>query len=179
MCAQSDLYTLWQVCKRAGFRHTGISASDRLIRAALGGRLCSLATAKSIRLRPRAIQRTFDDLDYLHDIGDLGPEIAVYERCGHPPRRPYRIFWGGQEKGAEFLPGLPGGRQRPQRAHRPESLGHLSAAGTKICRPLVKQGWLTVYLGKRTRKKQFIRQRSKRIGHGPLSRKRVVCSKTH
>ena len=48
-----------------------------------GGDFCSLANAKSIPVA-EAIQRRFDDLDYLHDIGELDLNISgCINACGH------------------------------------------------------------------------------------------------
>ena len=48
-----------------------------------GGDFCSLANAKSIPVA-EAIQRRFDDLDYLHDIGELDLNISgCMNACGH------------------------------------------------------------------------------------------------
>ena len=48
-----------------------------------GGDFCSLANAKSIPIA-EAIQRRFDDLDYLYDLGDLELNMSgCMNACGH------------------------------------------------------------------------------------------------
>ena len=48
-----------------------------------GGDFCSLANAKSIPVA-EAIQQRFDDLDYLHDIGEIDLNISgCMNACGH------------------------------------------------------------------------------------------------
>ncbi len=48
-----------------------------------GGDFCSLANAKSIPIA-EAIQRRFDDLDFLHDIGDIELNMSgCMNACGH------------------------------------------------------------------------------------------------
>jgi sulfite reductase (NADPH) hemoprotein beta-component len=48
-----------------------------------GGDFCSLANAKSLPIA-KAIQETFDDLDYIHDLGDLTLNISgCINSCGH------------------------------------------------------------------------------------------------
>ena len=48
-----------------------------------GGDFCSLANAKSIPVA-EAIQQRFDDLDFLHDIGELDLNISgCMNACGH------------------------------------------------------------------------------------------------
>ena len=48
-----------------------------------GGDFCSLANAKSLPIAA-AIQERFDDLDYLHDLGDISLNISgCINSCGH------------------------------------------------------------------------------------------------
>ncbi|MNN87877.1 Sulfite reductase [ferredoxin] [compost metagenome] len=48
-----------------------------------GGDYCSLANAKSIPIA-QAIQQRFEDLDYLHDLGELSLNISgCMNACGH------------------------------------------------------------------------------------------------
>jgi len=48
-----------------------------------GGDFCSLANAKSIPIA-ESIQRRFDDLDYLHDLGEININISgCMNSCGH------------------------------------------------------------------------------------------------
>ena len=66
-----------------------------------GGDFCALANAKSIPIA-EAIQRTFDDLDYLHDIGDLDLNISgCMNACGHHHVGNIGIL-GVDKKGEEF-----------------------------------------------------------------------------
>lgn len=66
-----------------------------------GGDYCSLANAKSIPVA-EAIQRKFDDLDYLHDLGQLDINISgCMNACGHHHVGNIGIL-GVDKKGAEF-----------------------------------------------------------------------------
>jgi sulfite reductase beta subunit-like hemoprotein len=57
--------------------------ADRHIIACPGGDFCSLANAKSIPIA-ESIQRRFDDLDYLYDIGEININISgCINSCGH------------------------------------------------------------------------------------------------
>ncbi|VVQ09475.1 hypothetical protein PS928_03497 [Pseudomonas fluorescens] len=48
-----------------------------------GGDFCALANAKSIPIA-QAIQGRFEDLDYLHDLGDISLNISgCMNACGH------------------------------------------------------------------------------------------------
>src|SRR5204862_1065764 len=66
---QSALLALWGELKALGFATPNIGLLTNII-CCPGGDFCSLANAKSIPIA-EAIQRRFDDLDYLYDIGEL------------------------------------------------------------------------------------------------------------
>jgi len=79
---QSELLSLWQQLKGLGFATPNIGLLTDII-CCPGGDFCSLANAKSIPIA-EAIQRRFDDLDYLHDIGELALNISgCMNACGH------------------------------------------------------------------------------------------------
>jgi sulfite reductase (NADPH) hemoprotein beta-component len=79
---QSVLLLLWQQLKGVGFATPNIGLLTNII-CCPGGDFCSLANAKSIPIA-EAIQRRFDDLDYLHDIGELDLNISgCMNACGH------------------------------------------------------------------------------------------------
>jgi sulfite reductase (NADPH) hemoprotein beta-component len=66
-----------------------------------GGDYCSLANAKSIPIA-EAIQRRFDDFDYIHDLGPLDLNISgCMNACGHHHVGNIGIL-GVDKKGAEF-----------------------------------------------------------------------------
>jgi sulfite reductase (NADPH) hemoprotein beta-component len=78
----SDLFALWQEARAAGLATPNLGLLTDII-ACPGGDFCSLANAKSIPIA-EAIQRRFDDLDYLHDIGELNINISgCMNSCGH------------------------------------------------------------------------------------------------
>jgi sulfite reductase (NADPH) hemoprotein beta-component len=78
----NDLFTLWQEARAAGLATPNLGLLTDII-ACPGGDFCSLANAKSIPIA-EAIQRRFDDLDYLHDIGELNINISgCMNSCGH------------------------------------------------------------------------------------------------
>src|SRR5207245_725980 len=79
---QSDLHTLWREVKALGFATPNLGLLTNII-CCPGGDFCSLANAKSIPVA-EAIQQRFDDLDYLHDIGELDLNISgCMNACGH------------------------------------------------------------------------------------------------
>src|SRR6266581_4410024 len=79
---QSDLHALWREVKALGFATPNLRLLTNII-CCPGGDFCSLANAKSIPVA-EAIQQRFDDLDYLHDIGELDLNISgCMNACGH------------------------------------------------------------------------------------------------
>ena len=80
--AKDQLFELWQACKPLGFAAPTIGTLSDMI-CCPGGDFCSLANAKSIPVA-EALQRKFDDLDYLYDLGDLSLNISgCMNACGH------------------------------------------------------------------------------------------------
>ena len=78
----TDLYELWSTAKDAGLATPNIGTINDMI-CCPGGDYCSLANAKSIPV-VEAIQRKFDDLDYVYDLGDLELNISgCMNACGH------------------------------------------------------------------------------------------------
>ncbi len=77
-----QLHGLWRDAKAAGLATPNIGLLTDII-ACPGGDFCSLANAKSIPLA-QAIQERFDDLDYLHDLGEINVNISgCMNSCGH------------------------------------------------------------------------------------------------
>ena len=77
-----NLYELWEQVKAQGFATPNIGLLTDII-ACPGGDFCSLANAKSIPIA-LAIQERFNDLDYVHDLGDVSLNISgCINACGH------------------------------------------------------------------------------------------------
>ena len=97
---KSDLFELWQAAKVAGFATPNIGTLTDMI-CCPGGDFCSLANAKSIPIA-ESIQRRFDDMDYLYDLGDIDLNISgCMNACGHHHVGHIGIL-GVDKKGAEF-----------------------------------------------------------------------------
>ena len=106
---KADLFTVWQQAKQIGFATPNIGLLTDII-ACPGGDFCSLANAKSIPVA-EAIQRRFDDLDYLFDIGDIAINISgCMNACGHHHVGHIGIL-GVDKHGAEFYQVTIGGSQ--------------------------------------------------------------------
>jgi len=79
---QADLPMLWREARELGLATPNIGLLTNII-ACPGGDFCALANAKSIPVA-ESIQERFDDLDYLHDIGELDLNISgCMNACGH------------------------------------------------------------------------------------------------
>ena len=79
---ESQLYEFWQQAKLQNLVTPNIGLLTDII-CCPGGDFCSLANAKSIPIA-QSIQALFDDMDYLHDIGDINLNISgCMNACGH------------------------------------------------------------------------------------------------
>jgi len=97
---QDKLYEFWQAARKHGFATPNIGTLTDMI-CCPGGDYCSLANAKSIPVA-EAIQRRFDDMDYLYDLGDLNLNISgCMNACGHHHVGHIGIL-GVDKKGQEF-----------------------------------------------------------------------------
>jgi sulfite reductase (NADPH) hemoprotein beta-component len=78
----SDLHALWLQARALGMATPNIGLLTNII-CCPGGDFCSLANAKSIPVA-QSIQERFDNLDYLHDIGEIDINISgCMNACGH------------------------------------------------------------------------------------------------
>jgi len=79
---ESRLFKFWQQAKLHNLVTPNIGLLTDII-CCPGGDFCSLANAKSIPIA-QSIQALFDDMDYLHDIGDINLNISgCMNACGH------------------------------------------------------------------------------------------------
>jgi len=79
---KSELFALWRLAceQNLGSANAGL-LTDMI--ACPGGDFCALANAKSIPIA-QGIAARFEDLDYLHDLGDISLNISgCMNACGH------------------------------------------------------------------------------------------------
>jgi len=94
------LFELWQKLEDGGFATANIGTLNDMI-CCPGGDFCALANAKSIPVA-EAIQREFEDLDYLHDLGPIDLNISgCMNACGHHHIGHIGIL-GVDKRGEEF-----------------------------------------------------------------------------
>jgi len=97
---QGDLFSLWEKLKTKNLATSNIGLLTDMI-CCPGLDFCSLANAGSIPIA-KQINEKFDDLDYLHDIGDLKIKMSgCMNACGHHHVGHIGIL-GVDKKGQEF-----------------------------------------------------------------------------
>lgn len=97
---QDQLVELWDAAKEAGFATPTLGLLTDMI-CCPGGDFCALANAKSIPIAAQ-IQETFNDLDYLYDLGNIDLNISgCMNACGHHHVGNIGIL-GVDKKGEEF-----------------------------------------------------------------------------
>ncbi|MBD9516645.1 MULTISPECIES: nitrite/sulfite reductase [unclassified Pseudomonas] len=147
---QAQLFTLWGELRENGFATPNVGLLTDLI-CCPGGDFCSLANAKSLPVA-EAIQRRFDDLDYLFDIGDLDLNISgCMNACGHHHVGHIGIL-GVDKKGEEFYQVSLGGS-----ASREASLAQIlgpSFAQDQMADVIEKI--IKVYVEQRTEEERFL-----------------------
>ncbi|MBC3474296.1 nitrite/sulfite reductase [Pseudomonas taiwanensis] len=158
---QRQLHTLWMELRENGFATPNIGLLTDII-CCPGGDFCSLANAKSIPIA-ESIQRRFDDLDYLFDIGEIDLNISgCMNACGHHHVGHIGIL-GVDKKGEEFYQVSLGGN-----AARGASLGKIlgpSFAQEDMADVIEKL--IAVYVEQRTEEERFI-DTYQRIGIDPF-----------
>ncbi|WP_396586608.1 nitrite/sulfite reductase [Bermanella sp. R86510] len=167
---QDELFDLWSQAKQLGFATPNLGLLTDMI-CCPGGDFCALANAKSIPVA-EALQAKFDNLDYLHDLGELDLNISgCMNACGHHHIGHIGIL-GVDKKGEEFYQVSLGGDSGPD-----ASIGKI--LGPSFARdemPEVIEKVLSVYVDKRIEGERFI-DTYRRVGHTPF--KEHVYAKSH
>jgi sulfite reductase (NADPH) hemoprotein beta-component len=157
----ADLPGLWREARALGLATPNIGLLTNII-SCPGGDFCALANAKSIPVA-QAIQERFDDLDYLHDIGELDLNISgCINACGHHHVGHIGIL-GVDKNGEEWYQVEIGGNQSPP------SLGKI--IGPSVARaevPNVVQKLIECYLAHRDSEAERFVEVVHRIGVEPF-----------
>ena len=148
--AQDDLLELYGELKKLGFDTANIGYLTDII-CCPGGDFCSLANAKSLPIAD-AIQRRFDDLDAVYDIGPLNLNISgCMNACGHHHVGHIGIL-GVDKKGSEFYQVSLGGNQGHD-----ASIGNiLGPSFSAEAMPDVVEEVINTYLDLRTEGESFL-----------------------
>ncbi len=157
----SDLFAVWEKARANGLATPNIGLLTDII-CCPGGDFCSLANAKSIPIA-EAIQMQFDNLDYLHDIGDIELNISgCMNACGHHHVGHIGIL-GVDKDGSEWYQVSIGGKQGND-----ASIGAVigpSFSAEEM--PQVVQKLIDVYVQERTPEERFI-DTVRRLGLAPF-----------
>lgn len=158
---KSDLYTLWQQALQQNLATPNIGLLTDII-SCPGGDYCALANARAIPIA-QAIQQRFEDLDFVHDLGDLSLNISgCVNACGHHHIGNIGVL-GVDKDGQEWYQVTLGGAQ-----------GHHSSIGKVIGRsfdadqmPDVIEKIVQAYCELRTANEPFI-ETLNRVGLAPF-----------
>lgn len=157
----ADLYAVWEKAREHGLATPNIGLLTDII-CCPGGDFCSLANAKSIPIA-EGIQMQFDNLDYLHDIGEIELNISgCMNACGHHHVGHIGIL-GVDKDGSEWYQVSIGGKQGND-----ASIG--SVIGPSFSAeemPGVVQRLIEVYLRERQDTERFI-DTVRRLGIAPF-----------
>jgi sulfite reductase (NADPH) hemoprotein beta-component len=164
---QRDLPALWHEARELGLATPNIGLLTNII-ACPGGDFCALANAKSIPVA-EAIQERFDDLDYLHDIGELDLNISgCINACGHHHVGHIGIL-GVDKNGEEWYQVEIGGNQGETHLGAKASLGRVlgpSFARAEV--PDVIEKLIGCYLARRDSEAERFVDLVHRIGIEPF-----------
>jgi len=147
---QDRLLELWQAITPMGFATANLNTLTDII-CCPGGDYCALANAKSIPVA-EAIQRRFDDLDYLYDLGNIDLNISgCMNACGHHHVGNIGVL-GVDKKGEEFYQISLGGS-----SHHDATIGKiLGPSFAQEDMPDVIAKIIDVYVEKRTGEESFL-----------------------
>ena len=160
------LHALWLEVRAAGLGTPNIGLLTDVI-ACPGGDFCSLANAKSIPIA-QSIQQRFDDLDFLHDLGEISLNISgCMNSCGHHHVGHIGIL-GVEKDGAEWYQVSIGGADGSEAAGGRNAIGRIigpSFAAEQV--PDVIARLLETFVDARDEGERFV-DTVARVGIGPF-----------
>jgi sulfite reductase (NADPH) hemoprotein beta-component len=157
----ADLFDVWEKAREHGLATPNIGLLTDII-CCPGGDFCSLANAKSIPIA-EAIQMQFDNLDYLHEIGDIELNISgCMNACGHHHVGHIGIL--GVDKDSEEWYQVSIGGKQGNDASLGKVIGRAFAAEEM---PQVIEKLIEVYIKERTPEERFI-DTVRRLGLDPF-----------
>lgn len=158
---QDQLEELWQAIRPMGFATANLNTLTDII-CCPGGDYCALANAKSIPVA-ESIQRRFDNLDYLYDLGNIDLNISgCMNACGHHHVGHIGVL-GVDKKGEEYYQISLGGASQHDAA-----VGKI--LGPSFARehmPEVIEKIIDVFVDNRTEEEEFL-DTYRRIGITPF-----------
>jgi sulfite reductase (NADPH) hemoprotein beta-component len=167
---EDELPELWREARELGLATPNIGLITNII-ACPGGDFCALANAKSIPVA-QAIQERFDDLDYVHDIGEVDINISgCMNACGHHHVGHIGIL-GVDKHGEEWYQVEIGGNQGETRPGAKAALGKVlgpSFARAEV--PNVVEQLIECYLERRDSDAERFIDVVHRLGVDPFKEK--------
>jgi sulfite reductase (NADPH) hemoprotein beta-component len=158
---KDDLFSVWKRAKALGLATANIKYLTDII-CCPGGDFCSLANAKSMPIA-ESIQRSFDDMDYVYDLGEIDLNISgCMNACSHHHIGHIGVL-GVDKKGQEYYQISLGGSQ-----DKDASLGKIlgpSFPPEEV--PVVIKKILAIYIDHRTEEESFL-DTYRRIGLDPF-----------
>ncbi|SFR46023.1 sulfite reductase (NADPH) hemoprotein beta-component [Marinobacter daqiaonensis] len=158
---QDQLHELWQAIRPMGFATANLNTLTDMI-CCPGGDYCALANAKSIPVA-ESIQRRFDNLDFLYDLGNIDLNISgCMNACGHHHVGHIGVL-GVDKKGEEYYQISLGGSSQHD-----ATIGKI--LGPSFARedmPEVVEKLIGVYVENRTEEEEFL-DTYRRIGIAPF-----------
>ncbi len=162
---QVDLYLLWQQLNPLELATPNIGTVTDII-CCPGLDFCSLANAGSIDIT-KEINQALDDLDYIHNLGDLNVNISgCMNGCAHQSVGHIGIL-GVDKKGEEWYQFTLGGSSENEAAIG-ERLGK-AIAKDKVAQTLIDI--LTIYIQHRDSEEESFLNTVNRIGISPFKEK--------
>ncbi len=166
----SDLFTLWQALSKANLSRANIGTLTDMI-CCPGYEFCALANAETLPIADQ-INRKFDDLDYLYDLGEIQLNMSgCINACGHHHVADIGIL-GVDRKGENYYQFTLGGSSKAD-ASIGKTIGKAIAAGD-VANTVAKI--LHVFVTHRIAEEAF-RDVIKRIGLEPF--KEYVYATSH
>jgi sulfite reductase (NADPH) hemoprotein beta-component len=161
----ADLPALYAAAKQAGFATPNIGLLTDMI-ACPGGDFCALANARSIPIAAAVTER-FDDLDTLHDIGDIDLHMSgCMNSCGHHHTGHIGIL-GVDKDGAEWYQLSVGGSDGSTLSGAPAAGKVIGPSFSADEVPDVIEALIDTYRRERRSGERFI-DTSRRIGLAPF-----------
>ena len=167
---EDELPELWREARGLGLATPNIGLLTNII-SCPGGDFCALANAKSIPVA-QAIQERFDDLDYLHDIGEIDINISgCMNACGHHHVGHIGIL-GVDKHGEEWYQVEIGGNQGQTRPGAKAALGKvLGPSFARAQVPDVVEKLIDCYLERRDSEAERFIDVVHRLGAEPFKEK--------
>ena len=159
--AQRDLFALWLKLQDLGMARANVGTLTDMINCP-GLDFCSLANAETLILS-RQVNETFDDMDYLYDLGEIQLKISgCINACGHHHVGHIGIL--GVEKGGKQVYQFTLGGSASNNASLGKTLGRSIEQDQVV---LVIGQILDVYVEQRQTDETFL-QVIRRVGFAPF-----------